>query len=81
MNSTVKTIVFWMVIILSGLLLWTVVKSGGAGAKEQDISFSEFMYQVDQGNVSEVARTLGTSRSQVRRLAARLGVDLDRHRT
>jgi DNA-binding NtrC family response regulator len=32
------------------------------------------------GNVSALARALGTSRSQVRRLAQRYGVDLERHR-
>ena len=54
MNSTVKTIVFWLVIILSGVLLWQVVKAGSSSAKEREINFSEFESQVDQGNVTEV---------------------------
>ncbi len=55
MNSTVKTVVFWLVIVLSGVLLWQVVVRGAnSGAKERDITFSEFLSQVDQGNVSEV---------------------------
>ncbi len=54
MNSTVKTVVFWLVIVLSGVLLWQVVKGANSGAKERDITFSEFLSQVDQGNVSEV---------------------------
>ena len=54
MNSTVKTIVFWLVIILSGVLLWQVVKAGSNGAKEREINFSEFESQVEQGNVIEV---------------------------
>ena len=54
MNSTVKTIVFWLVIILSGVLLWQVVKAGSNSAKEREINFSEFESQVDQGNVTEV---------------------------
>jgi len=53
-NSTVKTIVFWLVIILSGVLLWQVVKAGSSSAKEREINFSEFESQVDQGNVTEV---------------------------
>jgi cell division protease FtsH len=57
-NSTVKTIVFWLVIILSGVLLWQVVKGANSGPKEREINFSEFMSQVDQGNVSEVT-TIG----------------------
>ncbi len=54
MNSTVKTVVFWLVIVLSGVLLWQVVKAGGAGTKEQEINFSQFMASVNQGNVQEV---------------------------
>jgi len=53
-NSTVKTVVFWMVIVLSGVLLWQVVKAGGGGPKERDVNFSEFMSQVEQGNVRDV---------------------------
>jgi len=53
-NSTVKTVVFWLVIVLSGVLLWQVVKVGNSGQKEREINFSEFMSQVDQDNVAEV---------------------------
>jgi cell division protease FtsH len=53
-NSTVKTVVFWLVIVLSGVLLWQVVKAGGTGTKPKQINFSEFMSQVDQGKVQDV---------------------------
>ena len=59
MNSTVKTVVFWLVIVLSGVLLWQVVKGANNGNKEREINYSEFMSQVDQNNVSEVT-VLGT---------------------
>jgi cell division protease FtsH len=58
-NSTVKTVVFWLVIVLSGVLLWQVVKAGGTGTKPKQVNFSEFMSQVDQGNVQEVT-VMGT---------------------
>ena len=54
MNSTVKTVIFWLVIVVSAILLWQVVRSGSAAQKEQPINFSEFLTNVDQGNVSEV---------------------------
>ncbi|HXE92139.1 MAG TPA: ATP-dependent zinc metalloprotease FtsH [Terriglobales bacterium] len=55
MNSTVKTIVFWVLIAVSAVLLWhLVVRAGGAGVQEREISFSDFMNQVDQGKISEV---------------------------
>ncbi|HEU5235188.1 MAG TPA: ATP-dependent zinc metalloprotease FtsH [Terriglobales bacterium] len=54
MNSTVKTVAFWLVILLSGVLLWKVVQAGGAGAKETPVSFSQFMQDVDHGDVNDV---------------------------
>ncbi|HXP46876.1 MAG TPA: ATP-dependent zinc metalloprotease FtsH [Terriglobales bacterium] len=59
MNSTVKTILFWLVIVLSCVLLWQVVKASGNGAKDKSINFSEFMSQVNQGNVAD-ATLMGT---------------------
>ena len=59
MNSTVKTILFWLVIVLSCVLLWQVVKASGNGAKDKQINFSEFMSQVNQGNVAD-ATLMGT---------------------
>ena len=53
MNSTAKLVVFWLIIVLSGLLLWRVVKGANSSAN-RNITFSEFLSEVDQGNVSEV---------------------------
>jgi cell division protease FtsH len=53
-NSTVKTVAFWLVILLSGVLLWKVVQAGSSGAKEQEIAFSKFMQDVDHGDVNDV---------------------------
>ena len=55
MNSTVKTVVFWLVIVLSGVLLWQVSSRTPTRARrDKDLTFSEFLSQVDQGNVTEV---------------------------
>ena len=54
MNSTVKTVIFWLVIVISAFLLWQVVRSGSSAQKEKPINFSQFLSDVDQGNVSEV---------------------------
>jgi len=53
-NSTVKEVVFWLVILLSGVLLWSVVKNNGTGAKEREINFSQFLAEVDQGKIKDV---------------------------
>ena len=57
MNSTVKQVVFWLVIVLSGVLLWQVVKAGNSGVKEREINFSQFMNDVDQAKVKDVTIT------------------------
>ena len=57
MNSTVKTVVFWLVIALSLILLWQVLKTSNAGQKDKEVNFSQFMSDVDQGNVKEVTIT------------------------
>ena len=54
MNSTVKTVVFWLVIVLSAFLLWQVVKTSGGSQKDKEINFTQFMTDVNQGNVGEV---------------------------
>ena len=54
MNSTVKTVVFWLVIVLSAFLLWQVVKNSGGGQKDAEINFTKFLSDVNQGNVGEV---------------------------
>jgi cell division protease FtsH len=56
-NSTVKTVVFWLVIVLSAVLLWQVVKASNGGPKEKQINFSEFMSNVNQGKIADVSIT------------------------
>jgi cell division protease FtsH len=53
-NSTVKTVLFWLVILASCVVLWQVVRTSGTGPKEVEISYSEFVSQVQQGNVESV---------------------------
>src|SRR5437588_1279132 len=53
-NSTVKTVVFWLVILLSAVLLWTVVKNSSGGQKDVEKSYTQFINDVNQGNVAKV---------------------------
>ncbi|MBI1741148.1 MAG: ATP-dependent metallopeptidase FtsH/Yme1/Tma family protein [Acidobacteriales bacterium] len=54
MNSTVKTVLFWAVIIVSAFLLWQVVRTGSNSQKDKEINLSQFWSDVNQGNVREV---------------------------
>ena len=53
MNSTVKTVLFWLLIGVSALLLWQVVKSARDGQKDAELKTSQFMNEVEQNNVQE----------------------------
>jgi cell division protease FtsH len=52
-NSNLKTIVFWVVLVCVALLLFAVVRTG-QGLKEEQISFTTFMDKVADGQVAEV---------------------------
>ena len=54
MNSTVKTIVFWVLIATCLIVLWHVVESGVGGGKNQEIPFSAFMTDAQQGKIADV---------------------------
>ena len=53
MNRTLKTVVFWLVLGVSALLLWEVVKGTQEG-RVHEISYSRFLSEVDAGNVASV---------------------------
>jgi len=52
-NSNIKTAVFWVVLICVAVLLFAVVRTG-QGRKEQQLTFTEFMDKVQQGQVKDV---------------------------
>ncbi len=54
MNSTVKTVLFWLLIGVSALLLWEVVKSARDGQKDKEVNVTQFMSDVDQNNIREI---------------------------
>jgi cell division protease FtsH len=53
-NSTVKTVLFWLLIGISALLLWEVVKGARDGQKDKEVNVTQFMGDVDQNNVREI---------------------------
>ena len=55
MNSTLKSLLFWMVLVVVGVLIWNV--STKFQQKEHQVTFSEFMSWVDSGSVARVEIT------------------------
>ena len=55
MNSTIKTIMFWVFILICLVLLWGVVQRGtNMGGKDADISYSDLLSKVDAQQVQDV---------------------------
>jgi len=57
-NSTVKTAIFWVVMLCTAILLWRVVQTG-SGVRETEISYSEFRKEVQANNIEDVTITNG----------------------
>jgi len=52
-NSAVKNIIFWVVMVVTALLLWAVVRQS-TSEKVAEYSFSQFTNEVNQGDVKDV---------------------------
>src|ERR1700756_1421458 len=53
-NSTVKTIIFWVFIVACLVLLWQIVQKSTGMNHNREISFSQFMQDAQAGKVSDV---------------------------
>ena len=56
MNSTVKTLLLWVVLIITGVLLWQVVQRTQSGT-EKDRDFSYILNEIEKGSVESVEIT------------------------
>jgi cell division protease FtsH len=54
-NSTLKSLLFWMVLVVVGVLIWNF--STNFQQRDSEISFSEFMEKVNGGQVASVTIT------------------------
>ena len=54
MNANLRNFALWVIIVLLLLALFTLFQNPGQRASSQDISFSQLLSEVDQGNVRDV---------------------------
>jgi cell division protease FtsH len=52
-NSTVKTVLFWLLIGVSALLLWTVVKGARDSQKDTELHVPQFMNELEKNNLQK----------------------------
>ena len=63
-NQTIKTILFWVLVILLGVFLWRFVARRDETARE--IKYSEFLDQVEKDNIRQVTIYPSQSAAEVR---------------
>jgi cell division protease FtsH len=67
-NLNIKSAVFWVVIVLSAFFLWQTVRAPKNSASTPVISYSEFLSQVEAGQVTKVTigghQIVGSFRNQ-----------------
>jgi cell division protease FtsH len=65
LNSTLKSLLFWMVLVVVGVLIWNF--STTFQTRDRTITFSDFVRQLDEGQIQKVTLTgndiLGTTKS------------------
>ncbi len=59
MNSTVKTVIFWVFIFACLILLWQVFQKSSSSGHDQDVSFSTFLQDAKSGQVQDATVTGG----------------------
>jgi len=57
-NSAVRNILFWVLMILLAVVLWQMASRGGQSGHEDQPSYSEFLTKLDAGDVKQVTINL-----------------------
>ncbi len=65
MNSTVRTILFWAMMIALAFVLWEMASRGSPAAKEDEPSYSNFLAKVDSGNVKDLSIQLSPNSAEL----------------
>ena len=68
MNSTLKSLLFWMVLIVVGVLIWNF--STTFQRSESQMSFTQFLQHVEKGEVASVTITGNDITGQLNSAAA-----------
>ena len=68
MNSTLKSLLFWMVLVVVGVLIWNF--STTFQARDEPIPFSQFVEKLEKGDVKEVTiignEVIGTTKENAK---------------
>ncbi|MGB8129376.1 MAG: ATP-dependent zinc metalloprotease FtsH [Candidatus Angelobacter sp.] len=54
MNSTFKTVILWVTLVAVAVVLWRMIQGGPNAGKDQEIAYTQFMSELNQGDVADV---------------------------
>src|SRR3984885_11261968 len=64
-NSTVRTILFWLLMILLAVVLWKMASTGGQAAKDEEPNYTTFLANVQAGKVKDVTIYLAPNSAEI----------------
>jgi cell division protease FtsH len=64
-NSTVRTILFWLLMILLAVVLWKMASTGGQSAHEDEPNYTNFLAKVQSGGVKDVVIYLAPNSAEL----------------
>ena len=65
MNSTVRTILFWVMMIALAAVLWQMASKGGPAPREEETNYSSFLDKVNAGSVKDVTIMLSPNSAEL----------------
>jgi cell division protease FtsH len=65
-NSTVRTVLFWLLMIVLAVVLWRMASTGGQSAHDDQPSYSDFLAKAGNGNVKSVTIDLSQNSAELK---------------
>jgi len=53
-NSTFKTVILWVTLLAVAVVLWRMIQGGPNAGKDQEIAYTQFMSDLNDGKVADV---------------------------
>ncbi|MCU1218969.1 MAG: rane protease FtsH catalytic subunit [Candidatus Angelobacter sp.] len=66
MNSTFKTVILWVTLVAVAVVLWRMIQGGPNAGKDQEIAYTQFMSELNQGNIADVTIEGNVARGKLR---------------
>ena len=66
MNSTFKTVILWVTLVAVAVVLWRMIQGGPNAGKDQEIAYTQFMSDLNEGKVADVTIEGNVARGKLR---------------